>query len=123
MREKFVTLSQYLPAGSNFPVTDAEAEKLLGELTVAETRHPEIAAAAKAALEQLGERPDDDLPLEAWIDARRKARALMWEALEGQLFEGITIIRKHEAPPAPATAVEPGPDAAIEPDVEAGPAA
>lgn len=71
-----------------------EAVALAGEIDVSACRHPEKLSAALAQLSELDDQPTEPDALLAWAESKRKALAAFWDAFEGEIVDGVTIIGK-----------------------------
>lgn len=75
---------------------DAEAIDLATELDLDQCRHPEALKVAVERIAALPPRPDngDDDALIAWATSAKKAREAFWDAFEGEVVDGVEIIRR-----------------------------
>lgn len=73
-------------------VADSDALELARSLDA--PSRPAILAAGIARVEALSERPADDAALADWAIARKGAFDALWEGLEGEIVDGVEIIRR-----------------------------
>lgn len=78
------------------PLTDAEGLRLVDEIGFEGRRFPaELQAAAESfAAIASSERPTDPDELSVWGNAYVAARVRFWEALEGEVVDGVEIVRR-----------------------------
>lgn len=76
------------------PLTTEGGVKLLSEIDPATLARPERAAVAVALLGAVGEMPKAIDAMLAWTKRFEAAVEALWEALEGQVIDGVTIIRR-----------------------------
>jgi len=97
IREKLAAYRDAVGESSDairYRLTSEQAIALLDELDGVTLNHPEKAAVAKAALEAVGEAKDGIEGQLAHAKRLEAAINLLWEALEGQVIDGVTITRK-----------------------------
>jgi hypothetical protein len=77
-----------------FPFTTTAAIALAGELEPEIVRHPEALAAGLNAWSEVGPAPSDPEALIAYGVKVAKAADEFWDAFEGQVVDGVEIIRR-----------------------------
>lgn len=77
-----------------YAVSDADAVELAESVTT--PRHGELLAKGIAAVKALAEQPPADQvdALTEWALKRKAALNQLWDALEGEVVDGVTIIRR-----------------------------
>jgi hypothetical protein len=79
------------------PQRTAEAMKIAAECAAEELRHPQKVLAAVKSFEALAakEVPSGDFArLASYVDAMKRAEVDFWDGFEGQVVEGVTIVRR-----------------------------
>jgi hypothetical protein len=83
------------PEDCKFALTDADALALADEIADEFTpRHPEAFAAARARFVQAGPQPADPEAVIEWAGKVKAAREAFWDAFEGEVIDGVTVIRR-----------------------------
>lgn len=99
IREKLVAYRDAIVDSASdtlrFRLSTDDAIILLGELDGVALNHPSKVTVAKAAIDALGEPPTKYIDAKLLYAARLEAAAaLVWEAIEGQVVDGVTITRR-----------------------------
>ncbi len=97
IREKLVAYRDAVAGASDvvrYRLTSEQAIALLDELDGVTLNHPERITVAKAALAAVGEAKGGIEGQLAHAHRLGAAIAILWEALEGQAVDGVTITRK-----------------------------
>lgn len=87
---------EFTTAVPRIALTDSEGLQLVNEIGVEGRRFP---VELQAATEQfsalvLNERPTDPEALAAWGQQYVDARRAFWEALEGEVVQGVEVVRR-----------------------------
>lgn len=77
-----------------YRLTTDQGFALLDEIDTTKLRHPERAAVAVALRGAIGAEPTGTDERLAWGQRMGAAVEALWEALEGQVVDGVTIIRR-----------------------------
>ncbi len=97
IREKLVAYRDAVAGASDvvrYRLTSEQAIALLDELAGVTLTHPDKIAVAKAAIAAVGEA---EVGMEAQLAHANRlgaALAVLWEGLEGQIVDGVTITRR-----------------------------
>lgn len=75
-------------------MTTQDAVELAGELAAGEARHADALAAGLAALAEVGQAPTDVEAIIEWGRKRAAAADQFWDAFEGQVVDGVEIVRR-----------------------------
>jgi hypothetical protein len=92
-RARIAAVKAALPAVERLALTDTEGFALANEVGPENCRHAAALKAALAAQASLPPRPTDDDALIAWALKAKAAREAFWDAFEGEIVDGVEIVR------------------------------